>query len=306
MGTTYLLKYAPTADISPDSVKEQTDSLLKAINQEMSTYDSQSSISLFNALRTTEQWYHIPPRFFTVLTHALDLAKFTQGAFDPTLGPLVNLWGFGPGGKTKVPNKEDIARTLLYTGYKKVDINKETRSIRKQHPSLYLDLSAIAKGWAVDEVGRLLKSLGINDYMVEIGGEIKLEGNRTWAIGITHPNPSGKNMASRILHLKTGALATSGDYSNHFTKKDARYSHIINYKTGEAMAHKLSGATIFDPQGRCFKADALATAFMSMGPTKAQHFAKKHSLAAYLLYRDQKGVITEWASEQFQEIMKRK
>ncbi len=305
MGTSYNIKYIPPQrfSLSHKHVENKIDSLLTSINREMSTYDPESVISRFNALRTTEHWYPIPKGFFTVLTQALQLANFTEGAFDPTLGPLINLWGFGPRGKKQVPDEKEIARTRSFTGYKKIEINEKKKAIRKKHPRLYLDLSAIAKGWAVDEVGRLLESLGLQEYMVEIGGEVKFKGLRSWRIGVVQPRK--RSTITKILQFKTGgAFATSGNYHNNFTKEGKTYAHIIDNKTGRAVHYSLMSITIFRADGNCMRADALATALMAMGLSKAKSFAEKHALAAYFVYKDQNDRLREFTTPLLDRIIK--
>ena len=304
MGTSYVITYIPSQhfSLSQKEVKNKIDSLLVSINKEMSTYDPEAVISRFNALKTTEDWYPIPKGFFAVLTYAIEIAELTKGAFDPTLGPLVNLWGFGPQGEKRIPDEKEIIQAKSFTGYDKIKIDKNRSAIRKKHPRVNLDLSAVAKGWAVDEVGHLLASLGLQDYMVEIGGEMKFKGLRSWRIALMQPQK--RTPIHTVLQLTNGALATSGDYLNNFTEKGKTYSHIIDSKTGKAVPSLLTSVTVFDPKGSCMKADALATALLAMGRDKAKNFAKEHSLAVYFVYKDKNEVLREFVTPIMQNLIK--
>ncbi|MCR9205908.1 MAG: FAD:protein FMN transferase, partial [Halobacteriovoraceae bacterium] len=245
MGTQYNVKYY-TSDKLDDKVKtqEQIDEVLKKVNQEMSTYLKDSEISYFNQTDRLG-WLKISPDFFRVTTYALQLAHESEGAFDPTIGPLVNLWGFGPGGTKKVPKSEEIEEALKRVGYDKINLNKERTEIKKKVPGVYLDLSALAKGFGVDKVGDFLEDNEIKNYMVEIGGEVRTKGKKSdsslWKIAIEAPHPTSQGESyQRILGLNSLSLATSGNYRNFFMENGKKYSHTINVGTGKPVAHSLA------------------------------------------------------------------
>ena len=219
---------------------------------------------------------------FKVISHANTISKTTNGAFDITVGPLVNLWGFGPNkSENKIPSNEEIELIKKNIGYKKIYLNKETTSIKKLHPDLYVDLSGIAKGFAVDKIALYLNSYNLENYLVEIGGELIAKGtnedNEVWQIGIENPN----NNLAKIIGLKDIAMATSGDYRNYFEKNGVRYSHTINPNTGKPIKHKLASVTVLDKTA--MNADALATAFMVLGPAKTIELANELKIGVYLI-----------------------
>lgn len=290
MGTQYNVKYFTKTKLE-DKVKTQqlVDELLKKVNKEMSTYLKDSEISYFNQTDRLG-WLKISSDFFKVTSYALQLAHESEGAFDPTIGPLVNLWGFGPGGIKKVPTAEEIDEALKRVGYDKINLNKERSEIKKKVPGVYLDLSALAKGFGVDKVGEFLENNGIENYMVEIGGEVRTKGrkedNSSWKIAIEAPHPTSQGEAyQRVLNLDSLSLATSGNYRNFFMENGKKYSHTINVKTGKPVAHSLASVSVADSKS-CMKADALATALMAMGQEKGFEYAEKNDIAAYFVYRE--------------------
>jgi FAD:protein FMN transferase len=284
MGTTYHVKFIPDTE---ENLQPEIEKLLIAINNKMSTYIKNSEISNFNQRIKNGTWEIISPEFFGVVEHALNLAAETNGAFDPTLGPLVNLWGFGPGGVRKIPSSKQIAMAKIKTGFNKIELDKTSKKIRKKNAGVYLDLSASAKGYGVDQIANLLEKKNISNYMVEIGGEIRTSGKKVkgpWKIAIEAPQPETKKPYQKILKLGKMALATSGDYRNFFKAGDQHFSHTINGKTGRPVAHSLASVSVLDPAS-CMNADALATALMAMGPEKGFAFAEARNIAAYFIYR---------------------
>ncbi len=284
MGTHYNVKFY-SSEID-DSVQSDIDALLKDINQQMSTYIKTSEISYFNQFNRLG-WLKISSEFFDVTKFALDLAQKTDGKYDPTIGPLVNLWGFGPKGERKVPKPDQIKKALMIVGHDKVLINDETHEIKKKVPGVYLDLSSLAKGYGVDAVSRYLGGKGIKSYMVEIGGEVRTLGKKpdqqAWAIAIEAPNPKvNGGPYQKVLKLNNTSMATSGNYRNFFESEHKRYSHTIDTKTGEPVVHTLASVSVVDES--CMKADALATALMAMGPDEGHTFATRHKIPAYFVY----------------------
>ncbi len=284
MGTHYNVKfYSASLD---ETMQTEVDTLLKDINQQMSTYIKSSEISYFNEFNRLG-WLKISPEFFKVTEYALRLSEKTEGKYDPTIGPLVNLWGFGPRGERKVPEPDQIKKALMIVGYDKLLMNKETKEIKKKVPGVYLDLSSLAKGYGVDAVAELLGSKGVKSYMVEIGGEVRTLGTKSkgeaWAIAIEAPNPKvNGGPYQKILKLNNTSMATSGNYRNFFESEHKRYSHTIDPKTGNPVIHTLASVSVVDES--CMKADALATALMAMGPEDGFTFAAQNKIPAYFVY----------------------
>ncbi|MCO4794370.1 MAG: FAD:protein FMN transferase [Bacteriovoracaceae bacterium] len=286
MGTTYSIKYINKSKTPPAQiVSMDIEKLLLEVNRQMSTWQKDSEISLFNKNKKKE-WVKIPDDFYYVLSLAIDVASKTDGLFDPTIGPLVNLWGFGPNGERKVPSKDKIEQAMKRVGYQKIQMDSHKKKIKKTNPEVYLDLSASAKGFGVDVVSKHLKSLGYTNHMVEIGGEVRTSGkkfNKDWTIAIEVPSEENKNVAQKTLNLKDLAIATSGSYRNFFKKENKRYSHAINFRTGKPIAHTLASVSVV--HGSCLEADSWATALMVMGVDKGLELAEKLNLAAYFVYR---------------------
>ena len=289
MGTVYNIKYH-TTDHSPEKalVESKIALLLEHLNQKLSTWRSDSEITRFNK-SPPRQWFPAGTELHTVTGHALTIAQKTAGVFDPTLGPLINLWGFGPNRKTKIPSPGAISHAKTRTGYQKLLI--KPGALKKSAPGMYLDLSASAKGYGVDRLAELLEQLNIDTYMVEIGGEVRAQGGSQrpfWKIGIETPNPHNfGGDIQKVLHLSSHALATSGNYRNFFTHQKDHYSHIIDSSDGSARRHSQGtylSVTVLDPSS-CMNADAWATALSAMGPQKGIRFAQQHRLAARFISR---------------------
>lgn len=218
MGTKYGVKYRhPEGGFTPDIAQKQIESVLDEINRAMSTYDPESELSRLNRATTTD-WIPVSNSLFTVLEAALEIGTRSEKAFDITVGPAVNLWGFGPEFYSeRIPDESEIAAVLTTIGQDKLVLDREAYAIRKLHPDIYIDLSAIAKGYAVDRVAEIFDAQGIEHYLVEIGGEIRARGtnaqNAPWQIGIEKPyHQYGRSTPYKILSLQDTGLATSGDY----------------------------------------------------------------------------------------------
>ncbi len=286
-GTRFNIK-APAlpATIKSDELKIQIKQLLDRLNGQMSTYQQDSELSKINQNQTGE-WIDVSDALYEVLKQAKLISELSQGAFDITVGPLVNLWGFGPSAMSyTAPANEKIKQQLLNTGYQNLIYNDEKHQVKKKLPLLYLDLSAIAKGYAVDRVGMLLEAKGIENYMVEIGGELRLKGfniqNKPWRIAVEKPTVN-KRVIEKVLPLSNIALATSGDYRNFFEQNGIRFSHTIDPHTGKPITHKLASVTILSDT--TMKADALATAFMVLGEDKGYQLAEKENIAALFIIK---------------------
>jgi len=293
MGTSFTIKVPQLpASLSNDEAKTQIKTLLDVLNGQMSTYQSDSELSLFNKSQSTE-WKIVSPSLYSVLKQAKTISELSKGAFDITVGPLVNLWGFGPDPmKYIAPNDGEITDKLLKVGFRFLHFDEKTKKVKKQNPELYLDLSGIAKGYAVDQVGLLLEKQGISNYMVEIGGELRLKGknskNKPWRIAIEKPS-SDRQTIQKVLPLSDISLATSGDYRNFFEANGVRFSHTIDPRTGKPITHKLASITILSDT--TMKADALATALMVLGADEGYRIAEEENIAALFIIKTKDGFV---------------
>jgi thiamine biosynthesis lipoprotein len=268
MGTTYQVKVVTAARERLEHVRAETEKRLKAINQSMSTYLSDSEISRFNDLQKAGKAFPISEDFFRVLQKGRQLYQWTGGAWDATIDPLVNLWGFGRKGQGRqIPDGATIKRLLADVGFRQFEL-KDNRTLVKHKGALTLDLGSIAKGYGVDQVAQLLKDSGFQDFLVEIGGEIYAAGVRIdgqkWRVGINRPQPeAAPDAVYKVASLQNQALATSGDYRNFFVIDGTRYSHVIDPRTGYPVSNGVISASVI--ADNCTLADGLATAVMAMG-----------------------------------------
>ena len=302
MGTSFSVKIvAPANAVDLESVRTQVEQTLATIEQQMSTYIADSEISLFNAQRSVE-WFEVSAELCDVVTQALTLSAATDGAFDITVGPLVNLWGFGPGGQVAEPPAQDLIAVLLQAiGHTALHTDCSVPALRKDLPDLYVDLSAFAKGYGVDKLAALLDAAGVEDYLVEIGGELRVRGRNAggedWGIAIESPGRIGRAVQS-VIRLTDAAMATSGDYRNYFEHDGRMYSHTIDPRTGYPVAHDAASVTVI--AATAAYADAMATALLVMGPTDGIAFADREGIAALFLVREE-GAFRELSSAAFDE-----
>jgi len=291
MGTTYSIKISDLPpQLTPHQLKSDIDRRLDDINQQMSTWQPDSILSRFNA-STDLQWFDIPQDTLTVISESKRVSEISSGAFDVTVGGLVDLWGFGKTDREGlIPNEQEIKKQINQVNFKKVRIRRDPPAIKKDNPEITLNLSAIAKGYGVDQVAELLKKKNMYNFLVEIGGEIITSGEKQpqkpWIIAIERPIIA-KRAIQKIILLKNRGLATSGDYRNYFEKEGKRYSHTIDPKTGRPIVHNLASVSVIHDS--CMTADALATALMVMGPDKGYQLAVEKKLAIFMIIRTQKG-----------------
>jgi thiamine biosynthesis lipoprotein len=287
MGTYYSVKVVGT-DVDQESLKIQIDELLKEVNNVFSTYIDTSELSLLNKNRSMSS-VKITPVLAEVLKLSKSIYNESRGAFDVTVGPLVNLWGFGPDKKRKKPSSELISKTLNSVGSKHFEISNNT--VTKSKNNIYIDLSAIAKGQGVDDVSLILSSLGYKAFLVEIGGEVRAKGHKPdgsiWRIGIEKPSEKLGQAIQKVIELDNMSIATSGGYRNYLKYGDKIFSHTIDPKTGNPVNHKLVSVSVLNPS--CAVADAWATAFMVLGVEKGLEIANRLGLKAYFLVKVDKG-----------------
>ncbi len=305
MGTGYSIKLTGKATQKElQALSQKINFVLAGINRQMSTWDPDSEISQFNHSSSTEPFACSEP-FAEVVRHSLELAESTGGAFDPTLQPLLNLWGFGSEGEERrVPTDAAIAETLKKTGWRKLSVHAGT-VIQKSEPELSLALGAIAKGYGVDAIAAILKDSGYKNWFVEIGGEIAVMGRNPdgvpWRIGIQQPstNPMDESLQG-MLNLSGGTIATSGDYRNYIEENGRIYSHILDPRTGRAVHSETASVTVFAP--RCIAADGIATALYVMGADEGLRWVEAQAdIEAMFLVRGDGGEINEIFSSGFEQ-----
>ena len=285
MGTQYHISVVAPFKKSLSTLKKEIDALLLDINRQMSTYDSHSEISQFNQYQKTD-WFAVSKDFAFVVSSAQTISKETRGAFDITIAPLIDLWGFGTKTQFSPPTEQQIKRALKNTGYQLLEVRTLPPAIRKLNKNIRIDLSAIAKGFAVDKVASLLNQKGYTDFSVEIGGEVRNQGfnaeGKPWRIGMESPR-YGDWVVNRILLSSNLAIATSGDYRNYYIKDGVRYSHTIDPTTGSPISHKLASVTVLHES--TMMADAYATALMVQGEKKGKIFSEQNKLRVDMIIR---------------------
>ncbi|MBD1575044.1 FAD:protein FMN transferase [Vibrio sp. S11_S32] len=305
MGTGYNVKYL-VSDGQPSAkdLQKGIDKVLEKVNDEMSTYRPNSELSQFNQHRSNQP-FTVSEDTATVIREALRINKVTEGAMDVTVGPIVNLWGFGPEDRPDhTPSDEKLEQRRAITGIQ--HLQETGDALIKDIPDLYVDLSSIAKGRGTDEVASYLESIGINDYMVEVGGEIRAKGKNqqgvAWRIAVEKP-VINERAVENIIEPGNMAIATSGDYRNYFEQDGVRYSHIINPKTGKPINNKVVSVTVLNPS--CMTADGLSTGLMVLGEVDGIRIANKENIPVLYIVKT-KGGFKEYASEAFKPYLKDK
>lgn len=274
-----------------ESLAKGIDEALEGVDASMSTWREDSELSKLNRREDQSAWIPVSDGLFEVLTRADEISRLTDGAFDVTIGPVVNLWGFGPDARPEqIPSEEELARALAKTGYEHLSLQAAPPAVKAAIPQ-YIDLSAIAKGYGVDVVARYLDSEGIAAYLVEIGGEIRTHGQKpdgsVWRLAIEQPVDGAEHTVNSIVSLPSRAMATSGDYRNYYESEGRRLSHTIDPETGHPIAHHLASVTVIADD--CMTADALATGFTVMGYERASELATRENIPAYFIIRTENG-----------------
>jgi thiamine biosynthesis lipoprotein len=294
MGTFYRITLLPSSGVQPSyqtaELRAKVDVLLRDINRSMSTYQADSEISIFNSLKS-ESCLLIGEDFLTVLSEALAIAKASEGAFNPLVAPLVNRWGFGPIKQaSRLPTRAEVESLLELTHLNHISLDDTSGQLCKRNNRAQLDLSAIAKGYAVDRIASLFTEQGFSDYLIDVGGELKVSGLNAegdlWRLAIEQPvtQTAATPSIHEVVHVTDHAIATSGDYRNFFEHEAQHYSHTINPLTGYPAQHNLVSVTVI--AAHAATADAWATALLAAGPEQARYLAVKHELAVYLIERD--------------------
>ena len=309
MGTSYNIKVVKDSVFTKNNydkiIKSGVDSLLLNVNRKMSTYIPDSELSMFNSSADTT-WFPISKEFAEVVKAAIFIGDTTNNSLDITVGPLVNLWGFGPTTETNtVPDSQEVQLMKSLTGLEKIRVQFDPPAIRKAIPEMYVDLSSIAKGYGVDKVSEYLLKLGLNNFMVEIGGEVRANGknqnNEYWRIGISTPDNSGN--IEKVVQLNNQSMATSGDYHNYFMKNGKRYSHTIDPRTGYPITHNLASVSVITKT--CMMADGYATALDVLGPGKGMLYADTLKLPVFMIVH-KNGNFTEEKNGLFEKYLFKK
>jgi FAD:protein FMN transferase len=292
MGTSWHVSLL-TADGGTAGKAEKTiETVLGRIDSRMSTWKTASEISRFNRSRETAP-FPVSKETADLVARALEISRETGGAFDVTVAPLVDAWGFGPRDETAPPDAAAIEALRAETGWRMLHAETSPPALRKDRPAIQCDLSAVAKGYAADAVAEALEDLGITRYMAEIGGEVRTGGLKAdasrWRIGIEKPVTESRTLQEAV-PLTGMAMATSGDYRNYRDAGGKRYSHTIDPRTGRPVTHTLASVSVL--RRRCADADALATALMVMGPEKGYEFAFTRQIGALFISHNGRGGFT--------------
>lgn len=302
MGAHWSVKYvAPTNTSAKAGVARALQALLDRLEGQMSTWRNDTDLARFNASRRVD-WFPVPRETALVVTEAQRISRLTEGAFDVTVDPLVRLWGFGPRGRPGVvPSVEAIKEVQTKIGWRRLEVRSDPSALKKGIPELSVDLSAIAPGFAADEMGRWLESRGVTNYLADVGGELRARGRdprgRPWRVGIEQPLVDRREIGS-VVALDNLSLATSGDYRNFFEKAGRRYAHILDPRTGRSTAH-VASVSIAHPSA--MTADALATALMVLGAEAGMKLAREQGWPVRFVVRDGETLRT-LATPQFERL----
>ena len=304
MGTTYHIRIVSWFYQSHADLKAEIETRLDEINQSMSTYMKESEISRFNEFQNPDEKFFISDDFYQVMKVADTIYHLTEGAWDGTVKPLVDLWGFGSKGEKKqIPPLDEIDKRLQDIGFDKIEIS-DKKYLAKKEASISLDLSSIAKGYAVDAIARLIQKKGIKDFLVELGGEVYASGKKkdgsNWRIGINNPrNNAALDQVYKIVKLSDRAMATSGDYRNFFEIDGRRYAHVLNPKSGYPVENGVVSVSIV--AATCAFADGLATAVVVLGREKGiQLINRVDGVEGMIIVQQTDGTFTDFFSDGFE------
>jgi thiamine biosynthesis lipoprotein len=290
MGSAWTLKIAGPLPASAEALQAGVQARFDAVNLALSTYRPDSALSRFNS-DDTGQWVDIDPELGEVLFYALGLAEDSGGAYDVTVGPLVNLWGFGPDPATlRVPDAAALESARSRVGWRKVEVDASRRRARKT-PGVRVDLSSLGKGRGVDRVAEYLDQGGVPNYLIDLSGKLRAHGvnvrGTPWRVAVEAPEADATSMRRpfepQIVELEDQSVATAGDYRRFFEVDGKHFSHIIDPRTGWPVTHATVSASAIASD--CMQADALATVLMAMSPDAAEAFASRRRLAALLIRR---------------------
>ncbi len=291
MGTTWSVTLVAPSAVDAGALQRGIQAEVDTVDRQMSTWKPDSDLSRFNNA-PAGTWQTLPADMFTVLRYALELARDSGGAYDPTVGPLVNLWGFGPDRRPhEAPSTEAIAAARARVGWQRIQLDPATRRAL-QPGGAYVDLSSVAKGFSVDEVARYLDRVGASAYLVEVGGELRARGTRPdgkpWHVGIERPGAAAGavddiTQLEQVIALRDRAIATSGDYRHFFESGANRYSHHIDPRSGKPVTNAVASVSVIATD--CMHADSLGTTLTVLGPDEGMAYARRHGLAVFFILR---------------------
>ncbi|MCP1479817.1 thiamine biosynthesis lipoprotein [Pseudomonas chlororaphis] len=291
MGSTYSIKYVRRAGLAaPSEVQAQVEQILAQIDRQMSTYRSDSDIERFNDL-PANSCQAMPAAVLRLIEIGQQLSRDSQGAFDLTVEPLLNLWGFGPQGRGEaVPSDTALAQVRQRVGYTHLRIEGDQLC---KDAAVEVDFNSIAAGHAVDRIAARLAEMGIDSYLVEATGELKAVGRKpdgsAWRIALEEPRDD-RQLAERVIAVDGYGVSTSGDYRNYFQRDGQRYSHAFDARTGRPVEHGLASVTVIHPAA--VMADGLSTLLLILGPERGWDYAEKHDIAAFFVIRADTGFVT--------------
>ena len=297
MGSTYTIKYVFNASTpAADAVGVEVQSILDEVDRQMSTYRLDSDIARFNQ-SPANTCLPMPQPVLDLAQYGYELSRSSDGAFDLTLGPLLNLWGFGPQARAKhVPSAADIAKAKTQIGYQHVRVvgNQLCKDADVQ-----VEFNSIAAGYTVDRISERFTELNIDSYMIEVTGELIAKGRKPdgspWRIALEQPLGDGQRVIQRVLEIDGYGINTSGDYRNYFEENGVRFSHTIDPQVGAPINHRLASVTVVDPSA--LHADGLGTVLLVLGPERGLAFAEERKIAAFFVMRDGEGFATQVSSE---------
>ena len=283
LGTTWTVKFLqPAPPLNPATLTARISATLERLEQQFSTYRPNSELSRFNTARTTD-WITVSPELARVATDCRALSVLTGGAFDATIFPLIDLWGFGPQRRSgPPPSATEISAARSRTDFRRLESRASPPALRKTSADLAADFSSMAKGFAADTIAAQLSALGSTDHYVQIGGDIATVGPRPWRVAIEQP--TGSAPLAHIFDLAGQSLSTSGDAHNSFTHAGRRYGHILDPRTGEPVASPLASVSVIAPT--CAQSSARATALFVLGPDAGFALAVRERWSALFLIRE--------------------
>ena len=296
MGSTYSIKYVRKSDSpAPKQVQTEVEKILAEVDRQMSTYRSDSDIERFNAL-SANSCQTMPAPVLELVRAAEQLSRQSEGSYDLTVEPLLNLWGFGPQARDeKVPTAEALAEVMQRVGYSHLRISGDQLC---KDAAVEVDFNSIAAGYAVDTIAAKLQSLGIHNYLAEVTGELKAAGRKldgsAWKIALEEPRDD-QQVAQRIINVDGYGVSTSGDYRNYFEQNGRRYSHTFDARSGAPITHNLASVTVINPS--TLMADGLSTLLLILGPERGWDYAQKHQIGAFFVIRADTGFVTRTSPE---------
>ncbi|KAE9646939.1 FAD:protein FMN transferase [Pseudomonas sp. PB106] len=290
MGSTYSIKYVRHADM-PDAtqVRREVESILGEVDRQLSTYRNDSDIERFNALPASS-CQKMPASVLELIRVGEQLSAQSEGSYDLTLEPLMNLWGFGPQGREeKVPDADALAEVMSRVGYQHLQINGDQLC---KDAAVEVDFNSIAAGYAVDAIAARLDAMGIHNYLAEATGELKAKGKKLdgspWRVALEEPRED-QQVAERVINVDGYGVSTSGDYRNYFLQDGRRYSHTFDARSGAPVLHDLASVTVIHPSA--LMADGLSTLLLILGPERAWDYAEKHDIGAFFVMRADTGFV---------------